>query len=92
MYIDPLNANLSTLLVQLFRDSLNEYAYAAEIAGLKYNLNSTAYGITVSCDKGNDTLLDFFCHFSKGDNFCQQEFSFSTHVLEPFQEWALLLK
>ena len=48
VYIDPLHANLATMLTSLFRDSLNEYAYAAEIAGLKYNLSSTAYGINVS--------------------------------------------
>ena len=48
VYIDPVHANLATLLVQLFQDSLNEYTYAADIAGLKYNLNTTAYGVTVS--------------------------------------------
>ena len=47
VYIDPLHANLATMLANLFRDSLNEYAYAAEIAGLKYSLSSTAYGINV---------------------------------------------
>jgi len=36
------------LFVQLFRDALNEYAYNAEIAGLGYSLNSTAYGVSVS--------------------------------------------
>ena len=51
VYIDPLHANLATMLTSLFRDSLNEYAYAAEIAGLKYNLSSTAYGINVSWNK-----------------------------------------
>lgn len=48
VYIDPLHTNLAVLFVQLFRDSLNEYAYDADLAGLKYNLNSTAYGISVS--------------------------------------------
>lgn len=57
VYIDPLHANLATMLTSLFRDSLNEYAYAAEIAGLKYNLSSTAYGINLSA-KGYSDKLD----------------------------------
>lgn len=36
------------MFVQLFRDALNEYAYAAEIAGLKWNLTNTKYGLIVS--------------------------------------------
>lgn len=35
------------MLVQLFRDSLNEYAYAAELAGLKWELVNTKYGLIV---------------------------------------------
>lgn len=57
VYIDPVHANLATLLVQLFQDSLNEYTYAADIAGLKYNLNTTAYGITLSV-KGYSDKVD----------------------------------
>ena len=37
-YIDPLHANMNSLFVELFKDSLNEYAYDAAIAGLIYNL------------------------------------------------------
>ncbi|XP_018580177.1 insulin-degrading enzyme [Anoplophora glabripennis] len=44
-YLDPLNCNLTHMLVQLFRDSLNEYAYAAELAGLKWELINTKYGL-----------------------------------------------
>lgn len=47
-YLDPLNCNLTHMLVQLFRDSLNQYAYAAELAGLKWDLSSTKYGLIVS--------------------------------------------
>lgn len=46
-YLDPLNCNLTHMLVQLFRDSLNQYAYAAELAGLKWNLTNTKYGLIV---------------------------------------------
>lgn len=38
---------MNTLFVELFKDALNEYAYAAEIAGLGYNLSCSLYGISV---------------------------------------------
>ncbi|XP_050296511.1 insulin-degrading enzyme [Anthonomus grandis grandis] len=44
-YLDPLNCNLTHVFVQLFRDALNEYAYAAELAGLKWELINTKYGL-----------------------------------------------
>lgn len=47
-YLDPLNCNLTHMLVQLFKDALNEYAYAAEVAGLKWELVNTKYGLIVS--------------------------------------------
>lgn len=46
-YLDPMNCNLMHMLVQLFRDALNQYAYAAELAGLKWNLSNTKYGLIV---------------------------------------------
>lgn len=36
------------MFVQLFKDSLNEYAYSAELAGLKWELSNTKYGLIVS--------------------------------------------
>ncbi|GLV31928.1 Insulin degrading metalloproteinase [Carabus blaptoides fortunei] len=44
-YLDPMNCNLTHMFVQLFRDSLNEYAYAAEIAGMRWELTNTKYGL-----------------------------------------------
>ncbi|XP_066145097.1 insulin-degrading enzyme isoform X3 [Euwallacea fornicatus] len=44
-YLDPLNCNLTHMFVQLFRDELNEYAYTAELAGLKWELINTKYGL-----------------------------------------------
>ncbi|VEN56875.1 unnamed protein product [Callosobruchus maculatus] len=44
-YLDPLNCNLTHMFVQLFKDALNEYAYAAELAGLKWELVNTKYGL-----------------------------------------------
>lgn len=43
------------MLVQLFKDALNEYAYAAELAGLKWELVNTKYGLIVS--------IYLFCFF-----------------------------
>lgn len=47
-YLDPLHYNMNNLFVQLVKDSLNEYAYAAELAGLSYCLRNTKIGIYVS--------------------------------------------
>ncbi|XP_015602966.1 insulin-degrading enzyme isoform X2 [Cephus cinctus] len=46
-YLDPVNCNLTYMFVQLFRDSLNEYAYAADLAGLKWELNNSKYGMSL---------------------------------------------
>ncbi|RXG67447.1 Insulin-degrading enzyme [Armadillidium vulgare] len=47
-YLDPNHTNLLHMFVQLFRDSLTEYAYAAELAGLHYNLQNTKYGLQLN--------------------------------------------
>ncbi|KAL6438860.1 hypothetical protein ACFW04_003738 [Cataglyphis niger] len=47
-YLDPISCNLSYMFVQLFRDSLNEYAYAADLAGLQWELSNSKYGITLA--------------------------------------------
>ena len=47
-YMDPLHCNLTCLFAVLLRDSLNEYAYAAELANINYAIESTVYGINVS--------------------------------------------
>lgn len=54
--MDPLSYNLSYIFVQLFRDALNEYAYAADLAGLKWEVANSKYGITVSIN----LLVDCF--------------------------------
>lgn len=47
-YIDPGRCNMTHLFVELLRDSLNEYAYYAEIAGVDYRFENTMYGICLS--------------------------------------------
>lgn len=46
--MDPLHCNMAYLYLELLKDSLNEYAYAAELAGLSYDLQNTIYGMYVS--------------------------------------------
>lgn len=50
-YVDPLHCNMAYLYLELLKDSLNEYAYAAELAGLNYDLQNTVYGMYVSIQK-----------------------------------------
>lgn len=47
-YLDPISCNMTYMFVQLFKDALNEYAYAAELAGMKWELSNTKYGMVVS--------------------------------------------
>jgi len=47
-YSSPHNANLTYMFAMLFKDELNEYVYAAELAGLGYSLSNTKAGVTLS--------------------------------------------
>ncbi|PIK49484.1 putative insulin-degrading enzyme isoform X5 [Apostichopus japonicus] len=47
-YLDPVSCNMTKLFSILLRDSLNEYAYDAELAGISYSIDSTIYGLQVS--------------------------------------------
>ncbi|XP_070539954.1 insulin-degrading enzyme-like [Ptychodera flava] len=53
-YLDPLHCNLAFMFNSLFKDSLVEYSYAAEIAGLGYNLENTIYGLYLGVKGYND--------------------------------------
>ncbi|CAG2101366.1 unnamed protein product [Medioppia subpectinata] len=44
---NPLNENMAQLFTRLFRDSVNEYLYAAEMAGLWFSMSSGLTGITL---------------------------------------------
>ncbi|RUS88685.1 hypothetical protein EGW08_003580, partial [Elysia chlorotica] len=54
--MDPLHANLNSLFTHLFDDALTEYSYMAEMAGLRYSLDSSIYGLTLSVRGYNDKL------------------------------------
>ncbi|XP_026283757.1 insulin-degrading enzyme [Frankliniella occidentalis] len=44
-YLDPNSCNKSTMYVYLLEDALNEYSYAATLAGLHYSLGITTTGL-----------------------------------------------
>ncbi|XP_014680687.1 PREDICTED: insulin-degrading enzyme-like [Priapulus caudatus] len=53
-YLDPTHASMVYMFVSLFRDTLNEYAYAAELAGLVYSLDNSKYGLTLAVEGYSD--------------------------------------
>merc|ERR1719228_268393 len=60
-YSDPHHANLTYMFAMLFKDELNEYVYAAELAGLGYSLANTKSGVTLAVKGYSDkqgVLLD----------------------------------
>ncbi|XP_076044547.1 insulin degrading metalloproteinase isoform X2 [Oratosquilla oratoria] len=56
-YLDPYHTNLLQMFVQLFRDALTEYAYAAELAGLTYSLSNSKYGLTLNIKGYSDKQI-----------------------------------
>lgn len=50
---------MCSLFSDLVNDSLTEYAYDADLAGLAYNLGAQSLGITMSVKGYNDKLPDF---------------------------------
>jgi len=60
-YSSPHHANLTYMFAMLFKDELNEYVYAAELAGLGYSLANTKSGVTLALKGYSDkqgVLLD----------------------------------
>lgn len=67
---DPLNFDLTHMLVALFKDNLNEYLYNIELAGLRFNISTSTSGVSlqfsgyshkqkVLIEKVLDHLFDF---------------------------------
>lgn len=48
LYVDPLHCNMAFLLFRLLKDDLNEYTYAARLAGLVYGVAARVNAILVS--------------------------------------------
>ncbi|CAD6233778.1 GSCOCG00007274001-RA-CDS [Cotesia congregata] len=53
-YLDPCNFNLTNLYIQLFKDSLNEYAYNASLAQLSWEFSASKNGMTLMVGGYND--------------------------------------
>lgn len=59
VYSDPLNANMAHLFVSLFRDSLVETLYSAELAGLRLSMSNTTSGMSLLISGYNDKQYQF---------------------------------
>lgn len=60
---------MAYLYLELLKDSLNEYAYAAELAGLSYDLQNTIYGMYVSTHVLEPSTHQHFLHWFDGSVF-----------------------
>ncbi|XP_071638825.1 insulin-degrading enzyme-like isoform X2 [Temnothorax longispinosus] len=57
-YMDPFSFNLTYMFVCLLRESLKKYTYLANLAGIKWQITGTKYGIFMEIDGYNDKQLD----------------------------------
>ncbi|XP_023937741.2 insulin-degrading enzyme [Bicyclus anynana] len=53
-YADPASCNLTSVWVLLLRDSLQQFAYAAELAGLRWSVGNAKYGLSITVDGYDD--------------------------------------
>ncbi|KAJ0170062.1 hypothetical protein K1T71_014668 [Dendrolimus kikuchii] len=53
-YFDPTNCNLTSIWVLLLRDALQQCAYAAELAGLRWNISNAKQGLSVTIEGYDD--------------------------------------
>lgn len=56
VYFDPVHLNMTNMFVELFRDSITEFSYAADLAGLRYGLHPNNYGLNVTLSGFNDKM------------------------------------
>jgi insulysin len=69
---------MNRIFTEMIKDSLNEYSYYAELAGLEYSLNNTTDGISISIYGFNDklhVLLTKIIHKLKNPVFTIDEFA-----------------
>ncbi|XP_039761918.1 insulin-degrading enzyme [Pararge aegeria] len=55
-YAEPASCNLTSVWVLLLRDSLQQFAYAAELAGLRWSVGNAKYGLSITIDGYDDKL------------------------------------
>lgn len=56
VYFNPVSVNMTALFVDLLLDSITETLYSAELAGLKYSISGSSYGLNVAVSGFNDKL------------------------------------
>ncbi|GAU94160.1 hypothetical protein RvY_05985 [Ramazzottius varieornatus] len=56
VYKDPEHTNMAHLFVELYRDSINEIIYMAELAGMRFVIEQSKYGITLSVRGYDDKI------------------------------------
>ncbi|KAJ5575534.1 hypothetical protein N7535_002460 [Penicillium sp. DV-2018c] len=78
VWTTPRNLIKTKLYTELVRDSLDEYSYDAELAGLGYHLSATSTGLDISVSGYNDkmsVLLDKVLHTMRGLVINQDRFN-----------------
>ncbi|EEH23006.2 hypothetical protein PABG_05217 [Paracoccidioides brasiliensis Pb03] len=60
VYASPGSNVSSRLFCELVRDSLSDYSYDAELAGLDYNLSTSVFGLEISVSGYNDKMAVLF--------------------------------
>ncbi|ODH25166.1 hypothetical protein ACO22_05256 [Paracoccidioides brasiliensis] len=60
VYASPGSNVSSRLFCELVRDSLSDYSYDAELAGLDYNLSTSIFGLEISVSGYNDKMAVLF--------------------------------
>ncbi|CAK1587423.1 unnamed protein product [Parnassius mnemosyne] len=53
-YSDPSNCSLTSVWVLVLRDALQQFAYAAELAGLRWNIGNAKYGLSITIEGYDD--------------------------------------
>lgn len=96
IYIDPVNVNMTNLFVELLCDSLTEYTYSAELAGLKYNIKPTNYGLNIGLSGFSDkmdvllkTLFERMASFKvdrQRFNILKESVSFSINIIKSIKK------
>jgi insulysin len=76
-YDCPKSCVMNRIFTEMVKDSLNEYSYYAELAGLEYSLSNSTDGISISIYGFNDklhVLLTKIIHKLKYHIFTIEEF------------------
>lgn len=88
-----LTAVQTRLFTELVRDSLQEYAYDAELAGLSYNFDQQADGILLSADGYDDKLpllIEVIVRRMKEYKVDEKRFAIVVDMVRRFSSWLFV--